>query len=230
MPLDPAALRAAEFPWMEAEPGAYLNAASVGPMPQRAVAVAAEWAARRARPHTIPFEALQGAAATARRQFAALVGADAGEVALMPNTTYGLNLAARGLPLRPGVILTVDGEFPSCVYPFEALGSRGITLERVPRRDGLPDEDALVAAIARPDVVAVVVSWVQFATGYVADLARLGAARGWGCARSTCTRSRWMSSPAARRSGCWDRGGPASCTCGAGCWRWCSRTTWGGRA
>jgi selenocysteine lyase/cysteine desulfurase len=140
------------------------------------VAVAAEWAARRARPHTIPFEALQGAAATARRQFAALVGADAGEVALMPNTTYGLNLAARGLPLRPGVILTVDGEFPSCVYPFEALGSRGITLERVPRRDGLPDEDALVAAIARPDVVAVVVSWVQFATGYVADLARLGAA------------------------------------------------------
>jgi selenocysteine lyase/cysteine desulfurase len=176
MPLDPAALRAAEFPWMEAEPGAYLNAASVGPMPQRAVAVAAEWAARRARPHTIPFEALQGAAATARRQFAALVGADAGEVALMPNTTYGLNLAARGLPLRPGVILTVDGEFPSCVYPFEALGSRGITLERVPRRDGLPDEDALVAAIARPDVVAVVVSWVQFATGYVADLARIGAA------------------------------------------------------
>lgn len=174
-PFDPAALRAAEYPWMDAE-GPYLNAASTGPMPRCAVAAAEAWAARRARPHTIPFEDLLGTATVARRQFAALVGADADEIALMPNTTYGLNLAARGLPLRPGVVLTFDGEFPSCVYPFEALASRGITLERVPRRDGLPDEDALVAAIARPDVVAVVVSWVQFATGYVADLARIGAA------------------------------------------------------
>ena len=176
MPLDPAALRAAEFPWMDTEPGAFLNAASVGPHPRRALAAAAHWSEARGRPHTIPFEALLEVAATARRQFAALVGADPDEIALMPNTTYGLNLAARGLPLRPGVVLTFDGEFPSCVYPFEALGSRGITLERVPRRDGLPDEDALVAAIARPDVVAVVVSWVQFATGFVADLARIGAA------------------------------------------------------
>ena len=144
MPLDPAALRAAEFPWMDTEPGAFLNAASVGPHPRRALAAAAHWSEARGRPHTIPFEALLEVAATARRQFAALVGAGADEIALMPNTTYGLNLAARGLPLRPGVVLTFDGEFPSCVYPFEALGSRGITLERVPRRDGLPDEDALV--------------------------------------------------------------------------------------
>lgn len=92
----------------------------------------------------------------------------------MPNTTYGLNLAARALPLRPGVILTFDGEFPSCVYPFQALASRGVTLELIPRVNGVPDEDALVSAIARPDVVAVVVSWVQFASGYVADLARIG--------------------------------------------------------
>jgi selenocysteine lyase/cysteine desulfurase len=92
----------------------------------------------------------------------------------MPNTTYGLNLAARALPLRPGVILTFDGEFPSCVYPFQALRANGITLELIPRRDGLPDEDALLKAIERPDVVAVVVSWVQFANGFVADLARIG--------------------------------------------------------
>jgi selenocysteine lyase/cysteine desulfurase len=62
------------------------------------------------------------------------------------------------------------------VYPFQALSARGITLELVPKRDGLPDEDTLVAAIARTDVVAVVISWVQFASGYVADLARIGAA------------------------------------------------------
>lgn len=161
---------------MANDPAIYLNAASTGPMPQRAVDVANHWTELRSQPHRIPLTLMQDAAATARRQFAELVGASEKEIALMPNTTYGLNLAARALPLRPGVILTFDGEFPSCVYPFQALGTRGITLELVPRRDGLPDEDTLVAAIARPDVVAVVVSWVQFATGYVADLARIGAA------------------------------------------------------
>lgn len=174
-PHDVATIRAREFAWMADDPATFLNAASVGPMPASAVEVAHAWSRMRAQPHHIPFDAMLEAASTARAQFAALVGADADEIALMPNTTYGLNLAARALPLRPGTILTFDGEFPSCVYPFQALASRGITLERIPRLDGLPDEDALLAAIARPDVVAVVVSWVQFATGYVADLARIGA-------------------------------------------------------
>src|SRR6187399_3603196 len=167
-------LRHAEYPWMADDPAVYLNAASTGPMPARAVTVADKWTRMRAQPHHLPFPWMQDAAATARRQFAQLVGADAEEIALMTNTTYGLNFAARALPLRPGVILTFDGEFPSCVYPFQALGSRGISLELVPKKNGLPDEDTLVAKIARPDVVAVVVSWVQFASGYVADLERIG--------------------------------------------------------
>jgi selenocysteine lyase/cysteine desulfurase len=117
------------------------------------------------------------AAQHARERFATMIGADSTEIALMPNTTYGLNMAARGLPLRPGTVLTVDGEFPSCVYPFMALSERGIALERVPMTpERLPDEDELVARIARPDVVAVVVSWVQYASGYVMDLARISAA------------------------------------------------------
>jgi selenocysteine lyase/cysteine desulfurase len=157
--VDTHALRQREYAWMADDPAIYLNAASVGPMPHAAVAVADEWGALRARPHHIPFGRMLDAAATARRQFAALVGADAEEIALMANTTYGLNLAARALPLRPGTILTFDGEFPSCVYPFQALGTRGITLDLIPRRDGLPDEDARVAAIEQR-----------------ADLARIGAA------------------------------------------------------
>ncbi|MFN5597935.1 MAG: aminotransferase class V-fold PLP-dependent enzyme [Gemmatimonas sp.] len=172
-----AELRTREFPGLVADSGIYLNAASVGPMPQSAVEVANRWSALRAQPDRIPFQALLDAAATARAQFAALVGAEATEIALMPNTTYGLNLAARALPLRPGGSLSFDGEFPSCVYPFQALGSRGVELELIPRVNGLPDEDGLVQAIERrTDVVAVVVSWTQFATGFVADLERIGRA------------------------------------------------------
>lgn len=168
------ALRAREYEWMNSGKTIYLNAASTGPFPKSAVDVADKWTRLRAEPQNIPLTLMQDEAAKARRQFGALIGADEEEIALMPNTTYGLNLAARALPLRPGSILTFDGEFPSCVYPFQALSSRGISLELVPKRDGLPDEDLLVLKIGRGDVVAVVVSWVQFANGYVADLERIG--------------------------------------------------------
>jgi cysteine desulfurase / selenocysteine lyase len=165
------------YPWMASNDAIYLNAASVGPHPAPAVQRGQEWMALRSEPHRIGIPLLVNAAQHAREHFAAIIGADSEEIALMPNTTYGLNLAARGLPLRPGTILTFDGEFPSCVYPFMALGSRGINLERVPAGpDGLPDEDELIRRVARGDVVAVVASWVQYASGYVIDLARIGTA------------------------------------------------------
>jgi len=173
-PYDFDALRAREYEWMNQGRTIYLNAASTGPFPKSAVEVADKWTRLRAEPQNIPLTLMQDEAAKARCQYAALIGADEEEIALMPNTTYGLNLAARALPLRPGTILTFDGEFPSCVYPFMALSSRGISLELVPKRDGIPDEDLLVLKIGRGDVVAVVVSWVQFAHGYVADLERIG--------------------------------------------------------
>ncbi len=162
---------------MSADSVIYLNAASTGPHPDRAVERGREWLALRAQPQRIGIPLMVNAAQHAREHFAAMIGADSDEIALMPNTTYGLNLAARGLPLRPGTVLTFDGEFPSCVYPFMALGSRGVALERVPfGADGLPDEDELIARVGRGDVVAVVVSWVQYASGFVVDLARVGAA------------------------------------------------------
>jgi selenocysteine lyase/cysteine desulfurase len=174
-----AALRAAEYGWMDRATGPYLNAASVGPQPARARAVIAEWAEGRAAPQRIGVPMLRAAADDARQAFATLIGAPATSVALMPNTTYGLNFAARALPMQAGgTILTFDGEFPSCVYPFMAAArARGLRFELVPRSGPLPDEDALVHAITtRDDVAAVVVSWVQFATGFVADLRRIGTA------------------------------------------------------
>ena len=174
---DVGALRAAEFPWAARGEAIYLNNASTGPLPARAVAAQGEWTARRAEPHRLLDAELAATLARARLAAARLVGAEVGEIALMPNTTYGLNLAARALPLAAGdVVLTVDREFPANVYPWMALAERGVRLERVPCVDGLPDEAALRRALARPEVRALTVSWVQFASGYRVDLARLGAA------------------------------------------------------
>ena len=124
---DVAALRAAEFPWLDAEDGAYLNSASTGPLPVRSVRTLEEWARRRQRPQTVAFDEQFQVLQTAREQCAALIGADASEIALAGNTSAGVNLAASALPLKSGdVIVTSEGEFPANVYPWMLLAdSRG---------------------------------------------------------------------------------------------------------
>lgn len=173
-----AALRAREFPWLDAEGAVYLNSASTGPLPVRTVDTLGEWARRRQRPQTITLEEQFGILRTARARCAALIGADPSEIALAPNTSAGINLAARALPLGPGdVIVASDGEFPANVYPWMALAeARGAELRLLPHAGDGPDEDALVAALDEPRVRVLAVSWVAFGTGHRVDLARLGEA------------------------------------------------------
>ncbi|MGZ8469390.1 MAG: aminotransferase class V-fold PLP-dependent enzyme, partial [Gemmatirosa sp.] len=172
---DVEALRAAEFPWAARGEAIYLNNASTGPLPARAVEAVQEWTQRRAEPFRLRDPELFATLGRARSLVARLIGAESAEIALMTNTSYGVNLAARALPLAAGdVVLSFDREFPANVYPWMALAERGVRLEQVPCVDGLPDEEALVRALDRPDVRALTVSWVGFASGYRVDLARLG--------------------------------------------------------
>lgn len=180
---DVAALRAAEFPWT-ARSGPYLNNASTGPLPARTVAALAEFNALRAEPHRISQDAQFGALDRSRELCARLIGAAPAEIALMTNTGSGINLAARALGLTRGdLVLSVDREFPANVYPWMALEREGVEVRRLPcDASGIPDEDALVAAIAQERALRVVaVSWVGFASGFTFDLGRVGracAARG----------------------------------------------------
>ncbi len=107
-----------------------------------------------------------------------LLGVDAHEVALVPNTSFGVNLAAALVASGPpGRIVVSAGEFPANVLPWKALASRGFGVEIVPADEhGSPDEEALLAALDGPDVRALAISAVQFVTGYRADLEALGAA------------------------------------------------------
>ncbi len=169
-------LRNREFPWTAAT--TYLNAASVGPLPERTRLALEAFNAKRTAPHLLPDRELFAVLAAARAAAAQLLGAAPEEIALTPNTTTGLNVAAGSLPLRPrDVVLLSDREFPANVYPWLARRRHGVVVERAPvTARGFPDEDFLLQRLRDPAVRVLAVSMVQFSNGYRADLARLGAA------------------------------------------------------
>ncbi len=169
-------IRRSEFSWAANGESIYLNNASPGPLPKRAVDAVADFNDRRARPHRLSdafqFETL----ARGRELIASLIGATPAEIALTTNTTYGLNLAAFSLPLAAGdVVLTPDLEFPANVYPWMQLADkRGVIYRRIPSKRGIPDERKLQSALQDPAVKALSVSWVSFANGTTLDLQVLG--------------------------------------------------------
>src|SRR2546426_2226573 len=170
------ALRAAEFPWTADT--VYLNNASIGPIPERTRRALDEFTAKRTAPHLLPDGELRAVLQAAREAIAGFLNAAPSEVALATNTSHGLHLAARALPLKPGdMVLVSDREFPANVYPWLLLQKQGIEVELAPcGAEGWPDEDYLVERLHDPRVRVLAVSFVQFANGYRADLDRLGVA------------------------------------------------------
>ena len=170
--VDSLALRETEFPALG--PGIYMNAASFTPLPERTRRVLRSFQDRRAALTDLGDDDLIAALASARRAAARLVGADAGEIALGWNASYGINLAAHCLPIERGSTIVVsDREFPANVYPW--MARREARLETVPPdAGGRPDEARLLERLDRGDVSIFALSSVQFGTGYRADLERFG--------------------------------------------------------
>jgi selenocysteine lyase/cysteine desulfurase len=175
---DVVALREREFPWAARGEAVYLNNASTGPLPERALAAIRDFDERRAAPYRLSDDLQFATLARGRDLLARLINADTSEIGLAVNTTYGLNLAAFSLPLGPGdVVLTPDREFPANVYPWMQLAKRrGVVYKRLPLCGGAVDEEALRRELEDPAVRAVSLSWVGFATGYTVDLEAIGRA------------------------------------------------------
>jgi cysteine desulfurase/selenocysteine lyase len=172
-------LRAREFPWAGHGEAIYLDHASTGPIPARTREAMAALGARRAEPFRLRREDFFPVLATARERAAQLIGARVRSIALMTNTTHGVNLAARALPYGAGdVILSTHGEFPANVYPWMAAArARGAEFRLLPLAGDLPDEEAFMRAIEHdPRVKVVALSWVSYWSGHTFDLTTIGAA------------------------------------------------------
>ena len=172
-------LREREFPWEARGDAAHFDHASIGAIPQRARDAVSAYNDKRAEMFAMRADDFFPILDRGRELAAQLVGAEAREIALTTNTSWGVNLAAYALPLGPGdVVLGSAGEFPANVYPWMAAAkARGFEFELVPMRGHAVDEEAILARIAKDArVKCVALSWVSFWTGYRVDVAKIGAA------------------------------------------------------
>ena len=179
MTLDVASIREREFPWAARGEAVFLDHASTGPLPERTRRVIDAQGLKRAEPFRLTGDDLFPVLQRARENAARLIGAARESIALVTNTSHGVNIAARTLPFGPGdVILSTDGEFPANVYPWMAAArARGAEFRLLPLAGHLPDEAALMRAIETdPRVKGVALSWVSYWSGHRFDLTAIGAA------------------------------------------------------
>jgi selenocysteine lyase/cysteine desulfurase len=155
---------------------AYFNHAGVSPVNTRAVAAMNAFNERTAQEPFGAFrEEIEGQLRDLRQRFATLVNArSVDEIALMPNTATGINIAALSLPLRPGDnVLVLEGDYPTNIYPWMNLAHRGVLTKIVPAHNGGLNLDLLQSRIdSRTRVIAM--STVVFATGFRNDLQAVG--------------------------------------------------------
>jgi isopenicillin-N epimerase len=95
---------------------AFLNHGSFGACPRPVYRARQRWQRElEAQPVAFLGRRLPALLAAARVPLAAVLGAQAADLLFVPNATYGVNLVARALPLRPGdEVLTTDHEYGAC--------------------------------------------------------------------------------------------------------------------
>jgi selenocysteine lyase/cysteine desulfurase len=111
-----------------------------------------------------------------RARFAALIGAEAGDIAIVPAASYGIKTAALNLPLDAGQrILIPEQPFPSHFYAWRELaGDRGATIETVPA-PGDGDWTAAVLERLRPEVAIAALPACRWFDGAALDAEAIGA-------------------------------------------------------
>jgi cysteine desulfurase / selenocysteine lyase len=153
---------------------AYFDHAAVAPLSGRAQKAMNDWAADLATNGDAFWGQWMKRCEEVRKQFGLLLNADPLDIAFIKNTSEGISFVAEGFPWQAGDnMVTAADEYPSNVYPWMNLASRGVEARRVASHDGRILIDDIIGAIDdRTRLVSL--SSVEFASGFRNDLSAVG--------------------------------------------------------
>ncbi len=155
---------------------AYLDCASRSPLLLASKVVGVTGIGRKVRPWTYDPARGPAEAEELRALFAALIGAEAGDIAIVPAASYGIKTAALNLPVEAGQrILIPEQPFPSHFYAWRELAAEtGAAIEMVPE-PGDGDWTAAVLERLRPEVAIAAMPACRWFDGAALDNEAVGA-------------------------------------------------------
>jgi selenocysteine lyase/cysteine desulfurase len=156
---------------------AYLNCAYMSPLMKTVMEAGTAGLRRKAHPWDLTAPEFFSGAEEFRAIAARLFGSTADCIAVIPSAGYGVQTAARNLPVHKGQKIVVLAEqFPSNYYPWQQLADdNGAALKMVP----WPADNDWTAAVLNsltPDVAIAALTNVQWTSGGHLDLAHIGQA------------------------------------------------------
>ena len=153
-----------------AQQWAYFDHAAVAPLSQPALEAINQYSLQAAQLGDTVWPQWAARIEHLRETVAGMIGAEKGEICMVPNTTTGINLVAEGWPWQEGDnVVLPEGEFPSNLFPWQNQESRGVEVRIVPRRDGQVCVNDLMQQVDDSTRI-IAVSWVGYASGYRIDL------------------------------------------------------------
>jgi selenocysteine lyase/cysteine desulfurase len=148
----------------------YLNHAAVAPLCRRSAEAMQHLAADALEFGSLHYDQWLKTYAELRTAAAKLIHADAGEIAIVKNTSEGIATVATGIDWRPGdKVVGFTEEFPANYFPWKQLESQGVRVEWLSIEDPLERVDEACRSARL-----LAVSFVQFLSGFRADLKVLG--------------------------------------------------------
>jgi len=159
-----------EFPAVSGS--VYLNTAGGGAMSRAAAEAGAAYYREHLELADAAWEKWLARMETVRRTVAHSVGAQPDRLSFLSNASLAFNIIARSLP-KGARVVALDNEFPSCTLPFLGAGHQ-VRFVSTPPSGAISADDLDRALRASDDLF--VISSVQFATGYRADIRSLAEA------------------------------------------------------
>jgi cysteine desulfurase/selenocysteine lyase len=152
----------------------YFNHAAVGPLPSTTVEAMRNHAEDQREFGALHWREWYAEHDRLRAAAARLIGAVAGEIAILKNTSEGLAFVAEGYKWREGEsVVTTDLEFPSNYTPWKHLERRGVECRVVRNVNGRVEPEQIEAAVDAGTRI-VTISSVAFHNGFAANLEAIG--------------------------------------------------------
>jgi selenocysteine lyase/cysteine desulfurase len=154
---------------------AYLNCAYMSPLMKPAFEAGTVGLARKQHPWELTADQFFTGSEEFRGVAARLFGTNSDCIAIVPSAGYGIDTAARNLPVRSGQsILVLAEQFPCNYYPWQRMAAdKGATVKTVAWPADYDWTSAVLEALT-PDVAIAALPHVQWTSGGRLDLVRIG--------------------------------------------------------